>query len=465
MQLPMTRRRWLGAHAGAGATWWASGAAALAAGALAGCGGPGHRQATPEPAPSPDDALGPGEASTYRIPGEFEPQRVVWLGFDRGLEDVSVALARALIPHVQLRVLVNDTAEADAARRTLLADGLPADRLGFLIEPLAMYYLRDATAFATGPAAGLAVVDFQWTHYGMAGWCRWRHTDSAARAIACVQAVDTTRDALAGRIATLAAAQRIPSQLALEGGGLESNGQGLVIACEALMRQRNPDQDRDALDARYRELPGVRRVIWLPAGLAEDPHQRATIVGPYVGWGTGGHTDEFVRFADARTVLLAWPDDRDAASHPVSRLTRQRMQRNAEILAASRTLDGQPLRVLRVPMPRPNERRVVLRLEGDSGSAQHWSPDHFPTAERRREGDVLTQVAASSYLNFVITNGAVILPDYLPHGTPRALQERVLRVFEQAFPQRRIVFVDALALNWLGGGLHCASLHEPLPAT
>jgi agmatine deiminase len=76
----------------------------------------------------------------------------------------------------------------------------------------------------------------------------------------------------------------------------------------------------------------------------------------------------------------------------------------------------------------------------------------------------VVQVAAASYLNFVIANGAVVVPDYLPSGTPRAVQQRVQRVFEQAFPGRAIVFVDAVALNWLGGGLHCATLHEPLPA-
>ena len=454
-----TRRQWLARTARSAAAW-----GALAA--LGSCAPVPHRQAAPPaPADAPgDDADDAIDARRYRLPGEFEPQRVVWLGFDAGLEDVSIALARALVPQVPLRVLVNDDDEADRARRVLLGAGVPPASLAVLTEPLAMYYLRDAAAFATGPDGVLGVLDFHWTHYGMAGWCQRRFVDDARRGAACALGVDTTRDALDRRIAALAGARRLPSTLALEGGGLECNGQGLAIACEALVRQRNPGLDREALTAAYRQLPGVQRVIWLPAGLAEDPHQRATITGPYVAWGTGGHTDEFVRFADARTVLLAWPDDADAASHPVSRLTRQRMQRNAEVLAAARTVDGLPLRVLRVPMPRPIERPVVLRRDGDDASAAHWSPEHFPTAERRREGDVLRQVASASYLNFVITNGAVVLPDYLPHGTPRAAQDRVQRVMEQAFPGRRLVFVDALPLNWLGGGLHCASLHEPLPA-
>jgi hypothetical protein len=104
----------------------------------------------------------------------------------------------------------------------------------------------------------------------------------------------------------------------------------------------------------------IRKVIWLPQGLAEDPLLRGTIVGNYVGWGTGGHTDEFVRFADARTVLLAWPEEAEAATHPVARLNRQRMQRNADILSSATDAQGRRCRLLKVPMPKIIERRVFL---------------------------------------------------------------------------------------------------------
>ena len=102
--------------------------------------------------------------------------------------------------------------------------------------------------------------------------------------------------------------------------------------------------------------------------------------------------------------------------------------------------DGQSLTVLKVPMPRPIERRVFLSAMPDQGRSRHWSAEHFPPAEGRRQGKALTEVAVASYLNFVPAGGVVVLPDYLPHGTPRALQERVQRVFEQAFPGRQIRF-------------------------
>ncbi len=430
--------------------------AGAAAWSLAACAPTAPHQPPATAAPAPDPAL-------FRIPGEFEPQQALWLGFDSTLVDTTLALVRALAPHTPLKFLVNDSASADRAQSLLRSQGLDGAGIRFLIEPLAMYYPRDAAVFATGPERALAVIDFQWNQYGVPGWCQRRHADDAQRASACASDHDTTRQALDRAIARQAGALTLPSPLFMEGGGVESNGQGLLVACEALVRSRNPGLDRAEMERLHLALPGVQRVIWLPEGLAHDPHLRGTITGNYVAWGTGGHTDEFVRFADTHTVLLAWPDDAEANRHPVARLNRQRMQRNADILASARALDGQPLRLLRVPMPRIIERRRFLSATADRGWFDQWTADFFPASERRREGDAVMQVATASYLNLVIANGVVVLPDYLPHGTPATVQNRVRQLMEQAFPGRRIVFIDALALNWLGGGLHCATLHEPAP--
>jgi agmatine deiminase len=55
----------------------------------------------------------------------------------------------------------------------------------------------------------------------------------------------------------------------------------------------------------------------------------------------------------------------------------------------------------------------------------------------------------------------VLLPDYLHHGTPLERQARVEKLFADACPGNQIVFIDAIGLNWYGGGLHCATLNEP----
>jgi agmatine deiminase len=118
-------------------------------------------------------------------------------------------------------------------------------------------------------------------------------------------------------------------------------------------------------------------------------------------------------------------------------------------------------RLMQAACARIVQREVVLQEHEGSGASEEWSLDYFPPQERRRVGQRLWQVATASYLNFVVANGVVVLPDFVPHGTPPARQERVRNVFAAAFPGRRIEFVNAISAHWVGGGLHCASLNQP----
>lgn len=398
-----------------------------------------------------------------RLTADFEPQGAQWLGHDVGHEAFTADLARALHPHVPLKVLVRDDEALVRVRALMDQHQVPADRVQYVQHPQALFFVRDAAVFGLDARGRLMAVDFRWTHYGWAAWCKRRHRGSAPQAQRCAQADASAADGLDRALADRAGAATFATPLAMEGGGVEVNGQGLLIANEALWATRNPGRSRAWLTREMLRLPGVRKVIWLPAGLAQDPLHRGTIVGRHVAWGTGGHTDEFVRFADAQTVLLAWPDAAEAARHPVSRLNLQRMQRNHDILARSTDPLGRPLRVLKVPLPRVVERRVFLSAAADTRFSREWTAESFPADERRRQGDWVMQVASSSYLNYVVANRVVLLPDYRAHGTPASLQGQVLRVMEAAFPGRELRLIDAIGANWVGGGAHCATLSEPLP--
>lgn len=390
------------------------------------------------------------------LSADFDPVSALWLSHAPGHEALTEGLVAALHPHVRLLCLVADD-EAAAQARALRPD------LEVAVEPQASFFLRDVAVFTREADGSAGIVDFRASQYGAAAWCVKRHAAGAERS-ACVAHAKSAAAARDGLDRTLAqrlgvALHRTP--LAMEGGGVEVNGRGLVIANAALYRTRNPKLSLAEVERELLRLPGLRKVVWLPEGLAEDVHLRATITGPYVAWGSGGHSDEFVRFADERTVLLAWPDEADARAHPVARLTRLAMQRNHAILANTTDERGRRLRVIKVPMPRLVQRRVVLDDEAELERSEAWRPDYFPAAEGRVDGQSLWQVATASYLNFVVANGVIVLPDYLPHGTPPERQERVQRVFETAFPGRHIAFVDPISANWVGGGLHCATLNQP----
>jgi agmatine deiminase len=413
-------------------------------------------------------------ATGWRIPGGHEPGTRIWLGFGGGHEALTLTLIRTLqSAQVPVGIWVANAQQQALALESLRDAGIVPGTLRWAQTPGVFFFLRDATVLAQGPTGEVGAVNFRWSHYGTAGWCARRHAGDARAVASCTPKFDALReglDAAMGRElrrpsshagGAARAGRTFDSDIALEGGALESNGEGTLIANEALLRQRNPGRSRAQLENSLRRLPGVRHVVWVAEGLAEDPQMRASITAQHVGWGTGGHTDEFVRFADARTVLLAWPEDEDAQQHPVARMTHQRMEKNLALLQASRNAKGERLKLIKIPMPRPIQREVVLRDDADTNWSDQWRTADFPPDEGRKAGDVLLQMAVASYLNFVIAPGVVLLPDYLPHGTPLERQARVEKLFAAAFPDKRIVFIDAIGLNWYGGGLHCATLNEP----
>lgn len=429
----LSRRAWLGA----------AGAAALL----------GMRPCVAAASPSPTG-----------LAADFDPAAAVWMGFAHGHDDITAALAKALQPHAKLKFMLRDEAHAERLRALLGRHGLPMARIEFHYDDAAGYFMRDLAVFARGAGGRRAIVDFRSSLYGTPTWCRHRHAeddDAVATCAARGLEVADGRTKVDRTIASLLRAQVHATPLSAEGGGVETNGRGVLVANAPLWASRNPELTREQIHRALLALPGIRKVIWLEGGLAEDAHLRSTITGDHVAWGSGGHTDQFVRFVDERTVLLAWPDDAQAARHPVARLTRQRMQRNLELLRAASDARGRPLRVLKLPMPTIIEREVTLHEGADTAWSHEWTAADFPLREGRRQGDRVTQVATATYMNFVLANGALVLPDYVPHGTRPEVQDEVRRIFQSVLPGRTLTWVDPITANWVGGGLHCATVNEP----
>ena len=320
-------------------------------------------------------------------------------------------------------MLVRDEAALAATRASLQQSGVALESIEFATDPLATFFLRDGTVFLVNDTGDRAVLDFKWSLYGLSGWCQRLYPEDPQLAAECAGYLDAAQDAFDHSFARAWGAEVIPSSLFLENAAIEVNGKGVLLISEPLALERNPGRDRAELEAALLQIPGIRKVIWLDAGLAADPLELSTIEGPYVGLGAGGHTDEFVRFADARTILLAWVRDEELELHPLNRLERARMQRNYDLLAAATDQDGQPFRIVRIPMPAVIERKVVLAPKTDQSSS--WNEANFPAHEGRKAGDELIQVASASYLNLVIANDLVLVPSFVEDGTPPALEDEV----------------------------------------
>jgi agmatine deiminase len=358
------------------------------------------------------------DAAAFRQPAEFEPQKAVWLSADPDEPEIMRATAEmvhALLPHVAVKLLMRDQGVLAKTTESLQQHGVSPESIECFVDPLATFYLRDGTVYLVNGHGELRVLDFKWSQYGLPGWCRRLYPDDAESAARCAAYVNAEQDGLDGWLALSSNAAVLPSSLFLENAAIEVNGKGVLLISEPLALERNPGLGRDDLESGLLEIPGVSKVIWLADGLAQDPLAMSTITGHYVGLGAGGHTDQFVRFADARTILLAWVEDEQVGAHPVNRINRERMQRNYDVLSGSTDQDGRPFRIIRVPLPAVIERKVVLAPRIDEVNV--WNEAYFPASEGRRAGDEVIQVAAASYLNLLIANDLVLVPSYVEDGT------------------------------------------------
>ena len=196
-------------------------------------------------------------------------------------------------------------------------------------------------------------------------------------------------------------------RVVLEGGSIDSNGQGTLLTTEECLlspeQQRNKGMGREDYEKIFHDYLGIKTTIWLGRGIVGDD--------------THGHVDDLSRFVDPTTVVTVVeqnPNDPNYAP----------LQENLNRLRRATDQDGKPLQVIEIPMPGP----VVF--------------------EGRR--------LPASYANFYIANESVIVPTFRC-----ARDERALEIIQGCFPARRVVGVDSTEIIWGLGSFHCLSQQEP----
>lgn len=191
---------------------------------------------------------------------------------------------------------------------------------------------------------------------------------------------------------------------ALEGGGIETDGAGTLLSTWRCLHERHPDRPRAEITALLERELVQSRTLWLEHGYLE-------------GDDTDAHIDTLARFAPGDAIVFqACDDPGDSHYHELTAMAGE--------IAALRTTDGRPYRLFPLPWARP-----VL----DGG---------------RR--------LAASYANFLVINGAVLMPAY---GDPA--DGRAAEVLAAAFPGREIVPVNCRPLIWQNGSLHCVTMQLP----
>ena len=194
----------------------------------------------------------------------------------------------------------------------------------------------------------------------------------------------------------------------LEGGSIEVNSRGQLLTTEAVLLNpnRNPALSRAEIERRLRDFLGVREVLWLGSGIEGDD--------------TDGHIDDLTRFVDDTTMISVV--DPGVVNEGV-------LATNLEKLRTFRTFEGEPFTIHTISLPEACE-------------TQDWRLPHLP----------------ASYVNFLIINGAVLVPQFRqPKNDAAALKQ-----IGDLFPGREAIGIDCLDLVKEGGSLHCISQQQPV---
>ncbi len=331
----------------------------------------------------------------YRLPAEWEPHAATWLSWPRNLNTwpgkfdpipaVWEEMARTIAECEPVHIL----AGGDAVLRQ--AERMVGDVPNITIHdiPTNDVWIRDhGPTFLTNPSHEPPAL-VNWIYNAWGG--KYPPFDLDNR--------------VPGQIAELQQRRCFEPQMVFEGGAVDANGQGTLLAAEQclLNPNRNPELTRDDVEWYLTEYLGTSKVVWLRADIAGDD--------------TDGHVDQAARFVGPRILVASVEEDANDANFDSLQANYVRLQEITD--QAGRRLD-----VVSLPMPRPI----------------YYQEHRLP----------------ASYANFYIANGLVIVPQY---GDPA--DQRAVRILAELFPDREVRGLNAVDLVWGLGAYHCATQQEP----
>jgi agmatine deiminase len=334
----------------------------------------------------------------FSMPAEWEPHDAVWLSWPnnpqtfpdlQAVEETYIQFISAMQGSEEVELLIHDSDVMEDVRDRLCKTGPGDSNVTFRVTDYEDIWIRDyGPTFIVNPAISeIAMV-------------RWRF------------------NAWGEKYKNLIRDKKIPGimngwlglpvfepGIILEGGSIDVNGRGTIMTTRSclLNPNRNPGYTESDIEGFLMEYLGADHVIWLKEGITGDD--------------TDGHIDDIARFTGPSTVVCASEDDRTDDNY-------QALEENYDILVRSVDQDGNPLRVVKLPMP----------------DQVRCGDDRYP----------------ASYTNFYIGNSVVVVPVFNdPHDST------ALKILGPLFPGRKIIGIDARAMVEGRGTYHCATQQQP----
>jgi agmatine/peptidylarginine deiminase len=336
--------------------------------------------------------------NALRFPAEWEPQSAILIAWPHAGTDWATRLEEVEDTYIALvaaitRFQVVIVCVPDDDMQAYARARLASARVDMRQVRFVEVAYDDTWLRDSGPITLCGDAGFQLLDFCFTGW---GGKFKAAQDDRLVEALEDSRIFLSS--------QRQSIDFVLEGGAIETDGAGTLLTTWQCLHERHPDLDRQTLATRLSGWLHQDRVLWLDHGSLE-------------GDDTDAHIDTLARFAGKDAIVFQDCDDADDPHY-------RELQAMAAELAAMRTREDQPYRLFALPWPQP----II--------------------DENRR--------LAASYANFLIINGAVLMPAY---GDPADV--RAQAVLAEAFPDREIVPVPCRPLIWQNGSLHCITMQLP----
>lgn len=353
----------------------------------------------------------------YRMPGEFEPQEQIWMlwphrpdNWRDGAKPAQKAfanVAKAIAEFEPVTVCVKP--EDYAAARYVLED---EENIQVIEMESDDAWIRDCgPTFVVNDAGDVRAVHWHFNSWGGLVDGLYFPWD---------------KDELVGvKVADLAGKDRYrPDEFILEGGSIHVDGEGTVLTTEMclLSEGRNPDLTKGEIEHYLNEYLGTEKVLWIKDGI--DPEE------------TNGHIDDVACFVAPGEVACIWTEDENYPFYT-------ECQEAYKTLSEATDAKGRKLKVHKLCMP--VEPTYMTQEQVDAIDLVEGTIPRTPE-----------DPCIASYMNFLIVNGGVIVPQYGDVNDQLALEQ-----IQEMFPNHKVVGVQTAEVVYGGGNIHCITQQQP----
>jgi agmatine deiminase len=346
----------------------------------------------------------------YVMPEESETHEGTWLqwphhyqygmAYRNSLDTTWIEMTKELVSGENVHIIAYNQTEKDRIISLLNAENIPLTNVDFKLYETDDTWVRDNGPIYVRDKDGNLVIE----DWGFNGWGN-KIDDLSGLLIQSDKC-----NAIPSKIASDQGRTTIDlnSEMINEGGGIEIDGNGTLMACKSsiLNNNRNPGMTQEQAESIFKKYLGVTNFVWL------DGQAGIEI--------TDQHIDGFARFGNSNTIVTM--EQNDLLNYDVK-------QSDINILYSASDKDGNPYTFLKVPLTQNNVSTTNGANLGYKGS----------------------------YVNYYISNSKILVPNY---NDPNDVTANTL--IQTLYPTRTVVGIDVRNLYENGGMIHCVTQQQPM---